>query len=120
VTIVQKDFDLLRKDHALEFLRQTYNFGPEMHVLEDNIDADKEGALQRVQEAGKKIQSFTAQVSAQRSQRISPGYARSRHTEINSITKEAADAIFENNDVLAIMEDLECDITGGLHDVGIT
>jgi hypothetical protein len=63
VTIVQKDFNLLRKDHALEFLRQMYNFGPEMCVLEDNIDADKEKALQSIQEAGKKIKSFTAQVS---------------------------------------------------------
>lgn len=77
MTIVQKDFDLLRKDHVLEFLRQMYNFSPEMHDLEDNINADKEGALQRVQEAGKKIQSFMAQVSAQRSQRLSPGSARS-------------------------------------------
>jgi hypothetical protein len=119
VTIVQKDFNLLWKDHALEFLRQMYNFGPEMCVLEDNIDADKEKVLESIQEAGKKMKSLSALVSAQRSQRTPSVSAAASFSKIGRIAEEAADAIFENDDVLAIMEDLECDVTGVLYDVGI-
>ena len=117
---MQKNFDLLRKDHALEFLRQMYNFGIEMCVFEDNIDADKEKVLESIQELGKKMKSFSALVSAQRSQRIPSASGAASSSNIGRIAEEAADAIFENHDVLAIMKDLECDITGVLHDVSIT
>jgi hypothetical protein len=97
-----------------------YNFGLEMCVLEDNIDVDKEKVLESIQEAGKKMRSFSALVSAQRSQRTPSASAVASSSNIGRIAEEAADAIFENDDVLAIMKDLECDITGVLHNVGIT
>jgi hypothetical protein len=96
-----------------------YNFGPDMCVLEDNIDADKEKVLESIQEAGKKIKSLSALVSAQRSQRTPSASAVASFSKIGRIAEEAADAIFENDDVLAITEDLECDVTGALYNVGI-
>lgn len=116
VTIVQKNFNLLRKDHALEFLRQMYNFGPEMSVLEDNLDTDKKKALESIQDAGRKMKSLTA---TQQPQRTPSSSATASLSQIESITEEAADAIFENDKVLAIMEESGCDITGVSYDVDI-
>lgn len=65
------------------------------------------------------MKSLLALVSAQRLQQTPSATAVASFSKIGHIAEEAADAIFEHNDVLAIMKDLECDVTGVLYNVSI-
>jgi len=101
-----------------------YNYGSEMQDYERHIDVGKIKALANIEKAGRGMPSLTSQAKSKSSQ-TSRGASTGASTasRFGRIAEEAEDReppIFDNVDVLAILEDLGYDITGVVFDVSIT
>jgi len=102
-----------------------YNYEAELRGLENNIDMDKNETLVDIQKVGKHICSLTRgssksrRASSNSAQSGTSAHSRSDLHQVQEQQENVQSDVFDKDDVLEVLEDLDCDIFGIVYDVGV-